>query len=85
MGQERDSGADIDVDIPWTVECKRTKEPRITALWMTQAERAAVATGHPPLVVTRADNGRSYALLRFDDFLKLLAEARVGQALGELL
>lgn len=72
LGQARDSGHDLNAGIPYTIEAKRVKRLGRLDTWMKQAARAALATGHPPMVVTRADGGEPYALLRLADLLPLI-------------
>jgi hypothetical protein len=76
IGQARDGGNDLDVG-PLVVECKRRKTLTTIEGWMLQAQAAANERrrGHEevtiPVVVARADAGKSLVIISLADFLIL--------------
>jgi hypothetical protein len=76
IGQARDGGNDIDAG-GLTVECKRRATLTTVENWYKQAavavderfDREGATT--IPLVVARADQGTSFAILDLDDFLRI--------------
>ena len=76
IGQARDGGNDIDAG-SLTVECKRRASLTTLEKWYKQAEAAVDArydrdgVASMPIVVARADQGKSFAILDLDDFLHI--------------
>lgn len=79
IGQARSSSEVADVEVPliWP-ECKHGKLPNVRAA-LAQAIEAAAKSGRIPVAVIR-DNARDpFVVLRFGDFLHLLAALNVAQ------
>lgn len=92
LGQARDSGTDIH-PAGYAVECKRYKSlPKFFVDALQQAIDGRKSPTDIPLVVARQDNGDAMAVLRFDDFLTMLAKvtkaddifAQFGDVLDEI-
>ncbi len=87
IGQARDGGNDIDAG-SLTVECKRRASLTTIENWYKQAEAAVDArfdrdgVTSIPLVVARADNGKSFAILDLDDFIDLWGFAAGAWTIG---
>ena len=77
LGQERDSGHDMNLLIPVHVECKRRQRVAINE-WWEQAQRSCTA-GETPVVVTRGDHSRNLAVLDLHDYLTLLQEVTIAR------
>ena len=75
LDQTRDGGGDI-VFPRYLFECKRYAQISVYR-WLEQAEDAAEALGGDkmPIVVARADNKTSIAILNFIDFITILNAA----------
>lgn len=73
LGQERDSGDDIEVG-KFRIECKRRANIAVYP-WLEQVDRACAVTvgGGIPVVVARADGKEPIAILRLDDLVPLIA------------
>ena len=80
IGQARDGGNDIDVG-RLVIECKRRKRLATIESWLKQAKDAAESRSDlgrgeaVPLVIARADKGRSMVILDLEDFLALANDA----------
>ena len=63
-------------DVPFAVECKRTKNPlapkAVKALEQCDEDANATQNSHPRLVITRADNGVSYIFMTLEDLSSIL-------------
>jgi hypothetical protein len=79
LGQARSGGEVPDVNAPglW-IECKRAIRTNPRAA-LAQAIEASKLSGRTPIAVCRDNRERAFVVLRFEDFLRLLARAeRVG-------
>jgi hypothetical protein len=90
IGQSRDGGNDIDAG-SLTVECKRRATLTTVENWYKQAEIATDARFDRdgvetiPLVVARADQGKSFAILELSDFLGIYRAAVTCEPAGFVL
>lgn len=78
LGQERDSGCDIELPISgagsWLLECKRRARIGGVREWYEQV-KSALRHGDRAAVVVRADGwDSSLVVLELDDFLQLVRE-----------
>ncbi len=71
LGQAREGGHDIDIDLPLVTECKRRKRPMEAMRWLKQADDSAKEG--MSLVVTRGDDSRDAVVMYLDDFLPVYA------------
>ena len=67
LGQARDAGSDI-LYRGYVIEAKRRRELAFEK-WFTQAINSKQGK---PVVVARADHGISYAILPFEEFVRLV-------------
>lgn len=70
IGQARDGGNDINVG-PLVIECKRRATLTTLESWHAQASEPC-GLDETAVVVARADNGKSFAILDLDDFIALV-------------
>lgn len=81
LTQTRDSGGDILLD-DFLIECKRRAGIAVYE-WIKQAEKSC-NKHQKPIVVCRADGEKSLAIMKWDDFKKLLGnELSPHQSEGE--
>lgn len=71
LSQTREGGTDIALG-DWRIEVKR--RARIAGIydWLGQAERACDGPRLTPVVCARADGKKWFAVLRIEDFLRIL-------------
>lgn len=68
IGQARDGGEDIPFG-EFSIECKRRKTLTTLEGWYQQAQTSATPQLKIPVVVARADAGRSLVILSLEDWL----------------
>jgi|TARA_R110000765_G_scaffold232934_1_gene336224 hypothetical protein len=72
-----DSGEDILLSpaarrlFPFSVECKNQEKLNI---WSSLEQAEGNSGNHPPLVIFKRNRSKTYAVLEFDELLKLLNE-----------
>lgn len=71
LGQAREGGHDIDIDLPLVTEVKRRKGPLAVMKWLKQADDSSKEG--KSLVVARSDGERFVAVQYFDDWLEIYA------------
>ena len=86
LGQERDSGEDLDSALPFTFEIKARKSPAGVQKYLEQAA-AADREGELPVAIIKADNRQPIAVMYLKDFCELalpyVTEARLGRDMTE--
>lgn len=82
IGQARSSSEVADVEVPliWP-ECKHGKLPNVRAA-LAQAIEAAAKSGRIPVAVIRDNQREPFVVLRFGDFLHVIAALVVAQGGG---
>jgi len=73
LGQAREGGHDITIELPLVVEIKRRARPLCAVKWLEQAD-ASEAEG-VSLVVTRGDDSPDIAVQYFEDWLVIYKKA----------
>lgn len=72
-----DSGEDIQLSpaarklIPYSIECKNQEKLNI---WSSLEQAEGNSGNHPPLVIFKRNRSKTYAVLEFEELLKLLNE-----------
>lgn len=77
LGQAREGGHDIDIDLPLVVEVKRRKRPMEALRWLQQADSSEKEG--TPIVVTRGDSCPFLVVQYFSDWLELYRAALDGE------
>ena len=57
--------------IPYSIECKNQEKLNI---WSSLEQAEGNSGNHPPLVIFKRNRSKTYAVLEFDELLKLLNE-----------
>ena len=71
LGQARDGGEDIDMDIPFTIEIKARAEAPACQKFLEQAYEAALDTARMPIAIIKGDRKQPVVLMYLTDWLEL--------------
>ena len=71
LGQARDGGEDLDIDIPFTIEIKARAEAPAAQKFLEQAQAAALDTARMPIAIIKGDRQQPVVLMFLTDWLEL--------------
>ena len=71
LGQARDGGEDLDIDIPFTIEIKARAEAPAAQKFLEQAQAAALDTARMPIAIIKGDRKQPVVLMFLTDWLEL--------------
>ena len=71
LGQARDGGEDLDIDIPFTIEVKARAEAPACQKFLEQAYEAALDTARMPIAIIKGDRKQPVVLMYLTDWLEL--------------
>jgi len=71
LGQARDGGEDLDIDIPFTIEIKARAEAPACQKFLEQAHEAAKDTARMPIAIIKGDRKPPVVLMYLTDWLEL--------------